>query len=215
MLRRVGVVFVTAGVVLISSALLLFFYNEREDKKAGQEAGILLENLQEYIKKQETVAVTPEMTQEPENPLEETPKAPADEEVSLEPLVVEIDGYGYIGYLSIPKLGLELPVMSDWDYKRLKIAPCRQFGSPKTDNFVIAAHNYKSHFKYLTKLEAGDLVYFTDMEGQKVAYAVVRIETLKPEAVNAVQKSGCDLVLYTCTPGGASREAVFCNRSIS
>ena len=33
---------------------------------------------------------------------------------------VEIDGY-----LSVPSVGLELPVMAEWDYDRLKTAPCR------------------------------------------------------------------------------------------
>lgn len=51
--------------------------------------------------------------------------------------VVEINGYDYVGYLSVPKLDLELPVMSDWDYDRLKTVPCRHFGSTKTDDLVI------------------------------------------------------------------------------
>ena len=38
---------------------------------------------------------------------------------------VEIDGNLYIGYISIPALNKELPVMSTWSYPKLKIAPCR------------------------------------------------------------------------------------------
>lgn len=126
--------------------------------------------------------------------------------------VTEIDGYGYVGYLSIPKLELELPVMSEWDYARLKIAPCRQFGSSRTDDLVIAAHNYKKHFGHLKDLEAGDEVGFTDMEGIENLYEVIRVETLKPTEVDAVQNSDHDLVLYTCTYGGKTRVTVFCDR---
>lgn len=39
--------------------------------------------------------------------------------------VVMLDGYEYVGYVEIPALELKLPVMSDWDYNRLTLAPCR------------------------------------------------------------------------------------------
>ena len=38
------------------------------------------------------------------------------------------------------------------------------------------------------------------------------IDTLAPDEVEAVQNSGYDLVLYTCTYGGKTRVTVFCNR---
>lgn len=94
--------------------------------------------------------------------------------------VVEINGYDYVGYLSVPKLDLELPVMSDWDYVRLKTAPCRHFGSTKTDDLVIAAHNYQSHFGRLKELEIGDAVTFTDMDGVVIRYEVAGTGTVAP-----------------------------------
>ena len=124
----------------------------------------------------------------------------------------EIDGQYYIGYLSIPILELELPVISEWSYPRLRIAPCRHFGSTKTDDLVIAAHNYESHFGKLKQLKTGDLLTFTDMDGEKILYEVQVIDVLQPTAVDAVKNSDFDLVLYTCTYGGGSRVVVFCNR---
>ena len=126
--------------------------------------------------------------------------------------VVTLDGYEYVGYVEIPALELKLPVMSDWDYNRLTLAPCRQFGSSRTDDLVIAAHNYESHFGHLKDLSAGDTVTFTDMEGIVNTYCVKKIETLNPNEVDAVQNSGYDLVLYTCTKDGQTRVTVFCNR---
>ena len=55
--------------------------------------------------------------------------------------------------------------MSDWDYGRLKMAPCRQFGSAATDDLVIAGHNYINHFGSLGMLKAGDSVTFTGTDG--------------------------------------------------
>ena len=177
--------------------LRAFGCSEQQIAQAGQEAESLLADVQTLI---ETAPSTlPEETVPQETLAPELP-------------VTEIDGYGYVGYLSIPKLELELPVMSEWDYARLKIAPCRQFGSSRTDDLVIAAHNYKKHFGHLKDLEAGDEVGFTDMEGIENLYEVIRVETLKPTEVDAVQNSDHDLVLYTCTYGGKTRVTVFCDR---
>ena len=99
-----------------------------------------------------------------------------------------------------------------YDYDRLKIAPCRQFGSTRTDDLVIAAHNFESHFGQLKELAGGETVIFTDMDGVVSTYSVTRLETLNPNSVEAVQNSGHDLVLYTCTKGGKTRVTVFCDR---
>lgn len=210
------------GVGLILSALLLFCYNRYEEYSAGQEAELLLENMQNVIverKDEDRSSVQEGITQwadasEKEEAINETEKENAYEDAVFpeELPVVNIDGYDYIGYLSIPTLNLDLPVMSDWDYKRLKKAPCRQCGSTRTDDLVIAAHNYKTHFGSLSKLEVGAEISFADLNGVKNDYVLERLETMMPDAVGAVVDSDYDLVLYTCTPGGKSRLVAFCNR---
>lgn len=188
--KKAGISLVAAGAILILAALALLGYNMVTDARAGRQAEALLADVQSALDEH-----TPVSALGPELP------------------VVEIDGYGYVGTLSVPTLGLELPVMSDWDYKRLKIAPCRQFGSSRTDDLVIAAHNYKTHFGLLGELSPGDPVVFTDMDGIVSHYSVAETQVLQPTEVDAVQNSGYDLVLYTCTTGGRSRVVVFCNRT--
>lgn len=124
-----------------------------------------------------------------------------------------IDGNTYIGYLTIPALNLELPVMSKWNYKRLRIAPCRYTGSVQTDDLVIAAHNYARHFGSLSKLSEGDEVYFTDADGVLSIYEVVLVETLGPTDVIDMIDGEYDLTLFTCTYGGKSRVTVRCERT--
>ena len=77
----------------------------------------------------------------------------------------EIDGQRYIGTLRLESLGLTLPIISEWDYTRLRIAPCRYAGSAYLDNMVIAAHNYESHFGQLKNLSQGEQITFTDIDG--------------------------------------------------
>ena len=185
--KKSGVILISLGAVLILAALLLLLYNRSEDRRAGQEAESLLEDARSAI----SANAAPEMQEEP----------------------VEEITYDYAGVIAIPNLSLELPVIDQWNYDRLKAAPCRQSGAAPDGDLVIAAHNYKSHFGYLDRLEPGASVIFTDMEGTVYRYAVEEIRQLEPEDVedvSSVFSSEYPLVLYTCTPGGKARVAVFC-----
>jgi sortase A len=108
-------------------------------------------------------------------------------------------------------LDLELPVLTDWSYEKVKKAPCHYYGSYYEKDFVIAAHNYKSHFGRLSALRAGDVVVFTDVNGTAHRYEVALLETLPKTATKEMITSGFDLSLYTCTTGGGSRVTVRCN----
>ena len=200
--KRADIIIIAVGAVLILSALLLLIYNRCEDVRAGQEAESLLASVEAAISVQEMATPNKAESTEALSP-------PLDPEMP----VVTLDGYEYVGYVEIPTLGLKLPVMAEWDYTRLQIAPCRQFGSSRTDNLVIAAHNYDTHFGKLKELSKGDTVIFTDMEGIVSTYCIEKLETLSPDAVDTVLNSGYDLVLYTCTKGGKTRVTVFCDRA--
>ena len=185
--KKSGVILISLGAVLILAALLLFLYNRGEDRRAGQEAESLLEDARSAM----AADTDPEPQEEPA------------EEIT----------YDYAGVIAIPDLSLELPVIDQWSYDRLKVAPCRQSGAAPDGDLVIAAHNYKSHFGYLDRLQPGASVIFTDMEGTVYRYAVEEIRRLEPEDaedVSSVFSSEYPLVLYTCTPGGKARVAVFC-----
>lgn len=188
-----GLVCIVLGVVLLLAAGGLYAYNRCEDAHAGAEAQTVVADLQQKV----------------ETPEPEAESGPLDPELP----VVEIDGNEYVGEISIPAIGIDLPVMSEWSYPKLKISPCRQFGSSRTDDLVIAAHNYESHFGKIGTLALGDEVRFTDMDGIENHYTVSAIEVHDPTDVEAVEHSGHDLVLYTCTYGGKTRIVVFCDRS--
>lgn len=188
-----GLVCIVLGVVLLLAAGGLYAYNRYEDAHAGAEAQTVVADLQQKV----------------EAPEPEAESGPLDPELP----VVEIDGNEYVGEISIPAIGIDLPVMSEWSYPKLKISPCRQFGSSRTDDLVIAAHNYESHFGKIGTLALGDEVRFTDMDGIENHYMVSAIEVHDPTDVEAVEHSGHDLVLYTCTYGGKTRIVVFCDRS--
>ena len=199
MRNKLGTLFMVIGAALILGALALLLYNRQEADSAEQASVELLPQLQEEIRqRQEALAETvpPELL----------------DPSYYEMTEVEIDGYAYIGYLSIPTLGLELPVMSQWDYDRLKTAPCRYTGSTKSDDLVLLAHNFVRHFGTLKNLVPGDEVYFTDMDDRISCYEVVTVEILPPTAVEEMTAGEYDLTLFTCTYGGQNRVTVRCDR---
>jgi sortase A len=124
----------------------------------------------------------------------------------------EVQGIDYIATLKIPALELDLPIISDWSYPNLKLAPCRYSGTAYLDNLVIAAHNYKSHFGNLKSLIPGDMVILTDMDGNEFRYEVAAIETLQPTAIEDMTSGDYALTLFTCTLSGSARVTVRCDR---
>lgn len=205
------------GAVLLLSALSLFLYNQYEAKAAEKSVEMILPQLIQKIEEQQDAILNPSSptqapSDDPAPPVDIPEKLPEPTEpVSYEMTEVEIDGNWYIGCLQIPSRGLELPVMSDWDYPKLKIAPCRYTGTVKGENLVIMAHNFDRHFGPLHNITIGERVYFVDMDGITTAYEVVALDILSPTSVEEVTSGDSDLTLFTCTYGGQSRVTVYCD----
>ena len=112
-----------------------------------------------------------------------------------------------------PALELELPIMSQWSYPNLKIAPCRYQGSAYQNDLILLAHNYSRHFGQIHTLEPGDTVCFTDADGTRFMYEVSLVEQLERTAIEEMESGDWDLTLFTCTVGGAARVTVRCQQT--
>lgn len=128
----------------------------------------------------------------------------------MEMPITVIEGHEYIGVLDLPALGLSLPVMGDWNYTKLKIAPCRYKGSAYTGDLIISGHNYQRHFGRLATMFVGDEIRFTDVDGNAFYYTVCAKETLDMRNVQGMLEGEWDMTLFTCVPGGARRETLRC-----
>ena len=184
-----GAVWINAGLLLIAAALFLSAYNAWESHEARDSARQVIAQLCDELP---TEAGEP--TTLPD--------------VRREMPVKTINGRDYIGVLSIPSLELELPVISQWDYPALKVAPCRYSGSLYQDNLIICAHNYASHFGKLKELQPGDIVLFTDMDEHVVTFQMVERETLNPMDAEGMEAGDWDLTLFTCTIDGQTRVTI-------
>lgn len=156
---------------------------------------------------------TPEPTPSPEPTSTPTP-APTGKLYERVPGIEmpgeKVNGHEYIGTLSIPSLGLKVPVQRNWSYENLSVSPCRYSGSAYAGNLAIIAHTY--HFGKLSSLALDATVTFTDMENNVFRYVVREKNTIFPNDANEIAHSGYDLTLVTCTLSGTKRVAVYCER---
>ena len=194
--KQKGRFLIRLGLLLIAAALCFIIYNLYEEHRARVQSGQALDALQEYI---------PGSDQNDDTSMPDYMLNP-----DMEMPTQTIDGIDYIGVLEIPSLNLELPVISQWSYPNLRIAPCRYSGSAYSGGLVIAAHNYDSHFGRLKTLQTDDEVIFTDIDGNTFAYKVAVMEILEPLATEEMKSEEWDLSLFTCTIGGRSRVTVRC-----
>lgn len=70
---------------------------------------------------QEVLPQLEEEIQEDTETGEETQPVPLAQDLSTP--IVTVEGRDYLGYLSLPTLGLELPVLAQWNYPNLALAP--------------------------------------------------------------------------------------------
>ena len=200
MRRKLGNLCIFLGAVLLAAALLLLGYNCWDAARAGDAAEEILPALLDEMPDEPAV---------PDQPLG-TPVEYLDED-TLTMTEAEIDGERYIGWLDIPAIELELPVMSEWSYSRLKTAPCRYSGTVRGEDLVLLGHNYTRHFGKLDRLRVGDEVLVTDMDGVVYRYEVAARDVLDADAVAEMTAGEYDLTLFTCDATGVRRITVYCD----
>ena len=227
------------GLCCIVAAGLFAFYNMYDDTRAASDLKSETEQLEAIILssertkekafqlQQDTVAwqptaepilLVPQETPEPTQGTSPNPDDPAPEPTP-EPTpvpesmpVVTIDGWDFVAVMSIPSLDLEFSVRNEWTKEGGKKSPCRYVGSVYTDDLIICAHNYTSHFGRLKELKQGDQIILVDMNGAVYTYSVDIIEELSRFDITRMVSSGYDLTLFTCTIGGKARVTVRCTR---
>lgn len=169
----------------------------------------------------------------PDNPAPDNREHDALEPVNREPDALEPDdweetsapeetpapaaqlNYNVAGFLLIPALELELPVLDEYSESLLNVSVCRYMGSAgdKPEGLVVAGHNYKSHFGNLSKLSVGDEVVFTSLSGTQHNYTVTEKTEINAYDHGALEQDDWDISLFTCTYDGSKRVLVRCRET--
>ena len=125
--------------------------------------------------------------------------------------ILNVGGNGVMGYVSIPKLGVELPLYHGISAEVLNIACGHLEGTSlpvggESTHCVLSAHRGLPHAKLFTeldKMEVGDTFTITVLD-RTITYQVDQIKVVRPDEINDIQiVPGEDLcTLLTCTPYG-------------
>lgn len=110
-----------------------------------------------------------------------------------------------MGILNIPELALALPIYNRYTMEQLKKTPCRYYGGLDSNDLVVVAHNYSSHFGLLKNLDIGAKAALELDCGLILHYTLQETRVVEPDAVEWVTNGEVPLTLVTCTPGGESR----------
>ena len=124
---------------------------------------------------------------------------------------LNIAGNGVMGFVTINKIGVELPVYHGIAAEILNIACGHLEGTSlpvggESTHCVLSAHRGLPHAKLFTeldKMELGDTFTITVLD-RTVTYQVDQIKVVRPDEINDIQiVPGEDLcTLLTCTPYG-------------
>lgn len=140
------------------------------------------------------------------------------EEKTENQIQLEYKGYKVIGIVKIPKINIEYPILEIENIdpksaeKPMKLSIIKYWGENVNDygNLSIAGHNNKdgTMFGKTKKLQKGDIVELTDLNGQTIQYSIYDIFVTDPNDVNILLPKDeiiREVTLITCTNGNKER----------
>lgn len=141
--------------------------------------------------------------------------SPSDSELSLYKSLLNADGTGMMGYITIPEIRCKLAIYHSVDDSVLQVGVGHLEGSSlpvggSSTHCVISGHRGLVSARLFTdidRLEKGDLFYL-HVYGKVLAYEVDKISVVEPEDYGPLEiEEGKDLcTLLTCTPYGINTQ---------
>ena len=186
-----------AAAVCILTAAAVYLLQDIEGAEAQKSAIKLLEAVEAQQPPREAAAIQ----------VQEEGEAP-------QRVLNDMADYPVMAKLTIPKLELELPVITECSDEALKVSVCRLTGptEPGESGLVLTAHNYRNgaHFGRLDELDIGDQIELMDVWGAKTSYRVSDMLHIKPDDWAALNAAESVLDLVTCTNNANARLLVRC-----
>ena len=118
-----------------------------------------------------------------------------------------------VGWISIPKIGLESPMYEGIRLTTLNHGPGHWPGSAspgQIGNVVVAGHrtSHGAQFRHLDQLVPGDTVTFTTPDGV-FDYSVIGTDIVGPDALWIIDPSDTPTAtLFACHPPGSTRQRI-------
>lgn len=162
------------GCVLIVISLILLALWQFSVSAADKKSSDYVETIRGLVG--ETVSAVPEKKSNNDMPM------------------LSLDGTDFIALIEFPKNGSVLPIRADWDTKLMH--PSRYTGSVYDGSLKIGATTQSGQFDFYREISAGDVIYFTDMTGNRYTYEVSDISYRKHADNETLNEGESELTLF-------------------
>ena len=180
---------ILAGILLLiaAGAMMIFWqWNIRASRDRNQE----------YV--QTLRALTPQ----PQN-------AAIEERRDNSMAVLSLEGTDFMGILEFPRFDSQLPVGADWG-STTRFPRCLS-GSIYNSSLQIGATTQAGQYDFYTQISVGDMVTFTDMEGNRYTLAVTDLRYEKHADQNTLTRHNAPLTLFIKNIYAFEYLIVFCD----
>lgn len=134
-------------------------------------------------------------------------------QASGDELVSSYQGYATSGKIEIPKTGVNMPILSRQTVGGMEIAACLLFSTGKLNesgNTLIVGHNYRNGklFSNNNRLQVGDKIYITTLDGNRVEYIIYNKFVTTPEDTSFLDRDTAgkpEITLSSCSDDNVSR----------
>lgn len=209
--RLVAIVLVLAGAVLSVFPVAENFYQDWQGLAVVDDYTALVEAApQEVLDRQRTAAqeyndsLHPSVLNDPWS--DEQPATSAEHDA----YVSELQGFGPLGRIRLPSVGIDLPIYHDATRYSLGLGAGHMYGTSLPvggvgTHSVIAGHTgatIRTYFNRLNEAVEGDLIHI-DTLGETLTYRIDQIQVVSRDDLSQIQPiEGADLVtLVTCIVG--------------
>ena len=212
------------SILLICLLCSYYIYAENDRNKSEEVSKQILADLQTRSEQEEDTT-TKNIVNDVlivtlnENDAEHVEEEPVDSMEQTENFTTTVNGIEYTtdSILTIPKLDISYPVLSETSEELLKISLNKYWGNGANEvgNYCIVGHNYANGklFGKLSQIEIGDIATLQDTKGRTLTYEVYDIYIVDPTDVSCTSQltnGRREMTLITCKNYANQRLVVKC-----
>lgn len=169
-----SVLCIALGCAIIIAGGIFFFGNRFSVENAAAKSQMALEKVSQML---------PQITD----------RIPEERGINLMPSK-QVEGLNITAILEVPGYARRLIVLSNWDASLVNAVPCKFHGSIYDRSVVIGAG--EKQFDFADRLEVGEKIILTDMEGGRYTYRVTAIQHSQHASLEKLQSGDHDLTVF-------------------
>jgi len=175
--KKIGsILCLSLGILLLVVAAVFLILTVTTTENTRQKAAQILEKVEGYL---------PQI-------VDRVPEERGNNQMSA----IEVDGLNVTAILEFPQYQRRLAVLSGWDAQKVGAIPCRFTGSIYDDSLIIGSSDARGQLDFASRLEVGQKLSLTDMEGNRYTYAVTAIQHTDHATLEKLQSGDQDLTIF-------------------